>query len=527
MRLTILTVVISVLSIACCASAQRDADLARCIQIEVNAPSPVSGAAPETMRFVRNAAGANLATVEWVDANGAIRLSAALPFHDVGTVLMPRHIAGSGAACGYLVTGREYAATGASTLQGHIVRLSANFNAQGVPQLVIDESQSTGPLDITLMAISERDRYLLAFDYGTRRLLVADMAGKQLPSILPVASAWQDIADSSTIGSLVKKMSSTHTEFRVVDRGDVAVLCPFDAVTTMNVVHREATGGWTVQNAAIPTDYFVQCRSLVCGLEPLSFWASASVPQGETWTLSGPGGQITSGSVSPGQTNVIGVIPEMHVNPSETYSIGISSSGDELLFKPAVRYMQPGSTQSAFSVERVVCNPTVAVGKNYNSQVGIDTSISGSVAAFLVANVRDAGGNDPLTWVGNTPVLDSLASVAFQFDAQHVRSGVGRSFPIPAGTEGLVVLFQYVFFLPEGHVAVSEVFGGRIVADGFAALMSSREDLGPNRRSTLSDVYRADPERVARVRRSMQGGDLGAAATRLREQVLQRLRRQR
>jgi hypothetical protein len=43
MRSTIVTVVILVLNIACGASAQRDADLARCIQIEVNAPLPVSG----------------------------------------------------------------------------------------------------------------------------------------------------------------------------------------------------------------------------------------------------------------------------------------------------------------------------------------------------------------------------------------------------------------------------------------------------------------------------------------------------
>lgn len=386
------------------------------------------------------------------------RAQVPLPFHRVGSGVRV-------AERSFLLSGLEFVNWNPPATRGVLCKL--RFVESGSPPtytIEITETTYLPTLDPVAIAWHPRGGRLFLLDHHTRTILATDWAGWDAP--LPAESSFETAAAPSNIPLLADGEATVSAE---KDGRGCYVMSLADLANHWFIT--KAGGTWQIN----PQDdlsrlLVVRYPALVSSRDDVVF--RIRPPAASNWTLTREtdAQTIASGTASYDQwTAVTGTAQAFHDQPGVRYILEVAGpqSSFRAFVYPTVRYGLPQGT-NAFHMSRAYVPYLCEVGDTtYGHGVYVKQTLSGgTVNASLWVAVRNGG--DPVTVNGDVAVLDPQSTIDFQYDPTVFPTSVGLVYPIaddPA-LVGSVLLWQYVFELPGGDVASTEVFGTQIVAKG-------------------------------------------------------------
>ena len=455
----------NLLAVSCVASASAQVDIdylhARSATIPFSLTT-AQGGAPLTAR-VHGQVGLSASVFEVVDSAGTVLATANLPFQRLG-VVRPAGRSADGKAAAFLVAGITLDPTTARFEEGRLCTLLAKSTATGL-SITVGTPGILGAIDpIDVVRHSEEGRYYVIDGLSGNLLVAADHVD---PTLFPDPSSFAIALDSTS--PVLADLGAIHLVSLSAQRHQPGVLLASRARTAGAVRVQFAGGSWTSVSAPANDGFPLRAPALVDSWSPIDIRIPAGAADG-SWQILDDGGQpIASGANPIGQWSTIAPPSEFGATPGQRFTIEFPGSGDSVYVHPRLRHGDPASTSTDFEVGCGLVRSEIEwPGPTFGHGVGIRSTLvqnghDGPVQLSLAFAVRDPVNGDPLTWIDpDTAVLDTASVLSHTVPAAEIGRSVGLAFPVPNAPEWAdrVLLFQYWFSLPDGQVAISDVFGG-------------------------------------------------------------------
>lgn len=457
-----ITSLVAVLGLVSHSRSQGDTDAWRSRSATVLPTRSIPGLLGVTRNFTTSPA-----VLQWLDRQDPPQVLAqkTLPFHRVGCLERIDRTSDR-----FLISGLEFVQWTPVVVRGVLCKVQLSSSPAGIQIL---ETKTYPTVDPAVVRWNEAESRIYAADPRNKTLLAASWTGWSAP--LP--DAFTTVATKATVAQLANTWG-----YRLAAAPEAGGAY-FHNGTDTSTVHwiREVAGAWQASTVENTNDLLVRHPVWVSLADSLE--ARLPAVSGGSWSIvrSIDGAVVASGQGPVEEWFAITPPADFSTYPGLEYALTAPSGAPtpyRFFLRPTVRYGSPvGAT--GFSLGRVSMPLVCQVGDDgYAHGVDVDTTIgTGTVQASLWVATRGPNG-DPVTIQGNTAVLDPQATIDFSFDLATFGSTVGLRYPIPDDPtlEGVVLLWQYVFVLPNSEVAFTEVFGTGIVNESTSQTSRSNQN---------------------------------------------------
>ncbi len=404
--------------------------------------------------------------------------------------------------------------------------------------IVVSQVTEVSGSDLHRMVWNPVDNLIYAMDWTSKSVGIAPWAGLGQPlpiSFTPVltgvaapyhgASDWEAIKkDPGVPGFRVKSERVFPWAWVHFDQVSNAFVTRYDPAVrsgakTWNVVRPIPTGATARQSDG----------STVAGTAQFEI----AGPQGDARVVDSQGSTITTYTLLHDWQYQTVTVPAVFNDVPGNLFVLVGDGPTDLEIRPTVRFgLAVNTSKLGLTFADPQAEDCVVGNVNYNvtGEIEFESSpaAASNVTCYLAIGVRNADGTDPVDSVGNSAVLNPVATQGFLRDVMAKRESVPIAYqmPVPADPEleGGVLLYQWIALDQEGQVGWSEVFGTAIQAAPAAAATTATTTW-----LTADFTEReAIRQRLIRSLRGMQR-DPGLSAPEvefgvLRQRMLQRLR---
>lgn len=449
----------------------------------------------------------------------------------VASVSLPMNLLGGGttvlwdsSASGYLLVGTNISASAPYSRTGSIVLLAANAPVGGVGGSVsVLASEAYPGWDPGDVVIDPQTGAVLVNDYASARVMgvYRDSVLGQASIVQPSAN-WFPVVTAADLPILGSPISSCVLRLGLDDKRSKPVLRqPFEPVD-----HVITFDGSVFTVSSVPLElgdgFHLKGLPLIdSGSDPqFQFAGGGAGPI--SWKLSRSGAVVASGQLaSGGWTSASGVAAVFHQYPGDKYELSTDAGPELLTFSPLVRYHAQASSVGCL-VDNIVYDREAVGGRNFVTGVGLAVSVSGAINGSVALAFRNpVTGSDPLTTYQGMTVLNTGLVWDLPISSSGVGRCVGLDLPIPSGLNGLVLLEQYWFVMPNGSVSISDIIGVKIAdipsASSQAGQSSMQQGSAANSMSG-SGAPLSGMAATLHLRQSVAGPWLSAPAAAIRRQ---------
>lgn len=442
----------------------------------------------------RNAAFAELEGVKYrVETNGSAQGAAMRLLSLDGTVLstvsLPWHYEG-----GMTVAGDQVLAGGlrlGTSRTGVLGRVTISTSS-GVASLSLSSHSDYATLDPVVIHADSTGKGVFIVDAVGNRLLHGAVSG--FPA---QAGSFAVAADALSMPLLADKAVGAYIRLAHADADHSETLTALDVRSWQDSsagyeVKSSATG-WAVQTLGDAGAMWLSRSAAISVVDAGAYWLPSTLQTGTVNLLAPNGAIVTSVVANSGSWNAVPVSPLFSDMPGLQFRLEHAQTGRYVNVLPLHSVGNPTSV-SQLTVERGRVWPNAVLGNHeFGSGVGISTTATQTFLVGASMAFRQPTG-DPIDANG---FLVPDAFVSFVVDPAVAGESVGLGLPLPSdqGLDGEVVLFQYLFLLPDQSLARSDVFGVTLQwkggADGLAASSSEDSDASVTPRERLMNAWTA------------------------------------
>lgn len=309
-------------------------------------------------------------------------------------------------------------------------------------------------LDPVLLHVDEQETGVFIVDGVGDRLMHGPLAG--FPGGV---GGFSIIANSTSVSSLADKAVGAYLRLSS-DAGNhngvaLAITSWQDAAGGHRVERNSS--GWTVQPLGGEKSMWLSSPAAISSASPGAFWVPAHYAASSVELLAPNGSVLSSAPALSGAWNAVPTHSLFSQQPGLPFRLRHVASGVHVNVMPIHRVGSPQGTASV-AVEHGRVWPRAELGNlEFGSGVGYSTAVTQQFVVGASMAFRGQNG-DPVDANG---FLVPEAFVSFTVDPALRGESVGLGLPLPAdqGLDGQVLLFQYLFLMPDQSLARSDVFG--------------------------------------------------------------------